>query len=114
MNGLKSFGCRIKSSDVGRTMSRSPPELYFDEDMDENDFCVCGGVNTPGTECAKFNIAGDGEKGLQQTADYADSCGAAQAHLLIFDRHSDNSWDDKIWHQPQHQVGERVIEVWGA
>jgi len=39
------------------------------------------------------------EKGLKQTADYADHCGADEAHLLIFDRHSDTAWSEKIWHQ---------------
>jgi len=53
------------------------------------------------------------EKGIQQTADYADQCGADQAHLLIFDRRSEVDWQDKIWQSSQHQVGERTIHIWG-
>ncbi|MEL6721997.1 MAG: AAA-like domain-containing protein [Pseudomonadota bacterium] len=50
--------------------------------------------------------------GLLQTADYATQCGAEEAHLLIFDRRADVSWDDKIWHQTKHQ-DHRTITVWG-
>ncbi len=50
--------------------------------------------------------------GLPQTADYAARCGADEMHLLIFDRRTDISWDDKIWHQTKHQ-DHRTITVWG-
>ncbi|MEM6406401.1 MAG: AAA family ATPase [Pseudomonadota bacterium] len=50
--------------------------------------------------------------GLLQTADYATQCRADEAHLLIFDRRADVSWDDKIWHQTRHQ-DHRTITVWG-
>jgi hypothetical protein len=50
--------------------------------------------------------------GLEQTAGYADQCGADSAHLLIFDRDPATPWDDKVYRQ-QHRWGERVIEVWG-
>ncbi|MEL6710334.1 MAG: AAA family ATPase [Pseudomonadota bacterium] len=50
--------------------------------------------------------------GLPQTADYAARCGADDRHLLIFDRRTEVSWDDKIWHQIKHQ-GRRTITVWG-
>ncbi len=52
------------------------------------------------------------QKGLVQTADYAARCGADEAHLLIFDRRPETTWDEKIWHKPAHQdTGE--IAVWG-
>jgi len=59
------------------------------------------------------NLENTIEKGLSQTADYADTCGADEAHLLIFDRHSDKIWDDKIWYRPQCKIGNRMIDVWG-
>jgi hypothetical protein len=53
------------------------------------------------------------EKGLAQTAEYADSLGATQAHLIIFNRDIDLDWDDKIWHK-QANFGSQVIDVWGC
>ncbi|MDR0703114.1 MAG: hypothetical protein LBF61_12080, partial [Azoarcus sp.] len=53
------------------------------------------------------------EQGLAQTADYAASVGADEAHLVIFDRAPDKSWDGKIWRREERQ-GERAITVWGA
>jgi hypothetical protein len=52
-------------------------------------------------------------EGLAQTADYASRCGAAEAHLMIFDRTPGKSWDERIW-QRQEAVGGRSIGVWGA
>lgn len=53
------------------------------------------------------------EKGLQQTADYADKMGASEAHLVIFNRDPKTSWDDKIWQQ-ELEYQRRVIGVWGC
>ncbi|MCF8210352.1 MAG: AAA-like domain-containing protein [Rhodoferax sp.] len=50
--------------------------------------------------------------GLDQTARYADQCGADSAHLLIFDRDPGVSWDDKIYRE-EHTQGQRTISVWG-
>ena len=52
------------------------------------------------------------EIGLPQTAEYADYCGADEAHLLIFDRHSEITWEEKIWCRNVQQ-GTRNIIVWG-
>ncbi|MEL6711207.1 MAG: ATP-binding protein, partial [Pseudomonadota bacterium] len=54
----------------------------------------------------------DVTRGLQQTAAYADQCGATEAHLLMFDRRPDIAWQDRIWHQ-EHAEGNRQITVWG-
>ena len=51
-------------------------------------------------------------EGLAQTADYADRCGAQEAHVLIFDRTPGRTWDEKIWRRTQGQDG-RSITVWG-
>lgn len=50
--------------------------------------------------------------GLAQTADYADKAGADEAYLIIFDRRSNISWDERIW-QRQESAGARSIAVWG-
>ncbi len=50
--------------------------------------------------------------GLPQTADYAERCGADEAHLLIFDRRPSVSWEDKIWHDTAHQ-NNHAITLWG-
>ncbi|CAK0738245.1 AAA family ATPase [Gammaproteobacteria bacterium] len=52
-------------------------------------------------------------EGIEQTADYADRCGADEAHLLIFDRRAGMSWDERIW-QRQESHEKRMITVWGA
>ncbi len=52
-------------------------------------------------------------QGLEQTADYADSFKADEAHLVIFNRDPDVSWDEKIWQRPETR-GTRTIRVWGA
>ncbi|MDP2433627.1 MAG: ATP-binding protein, partial [Pseudomonadota bacterium] len=53
------------------------------------------------------------DKGLEQTADYADKCRADEAHLVLFNRNPNVSWDDKTWRRTQEHQG-RIIEVWGA
>ncbi|EIJ36144.1 AAA family ATPase [Thiothrix nivea] len=52
-------------------------------------------------------------EGLEQTASYADQCGADEAHLLIFDRRPETAWDARIW-QRAELYGTRQIGVWGA
>ena len=50
--------------------------------------------------------------GLPQTAGYAATCGADEAHLLIFDRSSKKPWSKKIWKRSEAVDG-RVVQVWG-
>ncbi len=50
--------------------------------------------------------------GLPQIIDYAASCGAEEAHLVIFDRSVEKVWDDKIWERVEVIDG-RTIQVWG-
>ncbi|MCL2059265.1 MAG: hypothetical protein FWH01_09465 [Oscillospiraceae bacterium] len=52
-------------------------------------------------------------KGLEQTADYARRAGATDAHLMIFDRDPERTWDEKIWRRDESFAG-LVITVWGA
>lgn len=51
--------------------------------------------------------------GLTQTADYANACGADEAHLVIFDRRPDITWDAKIWRRTETCHG-RTVQLWGA
>lgn len=51
--------------------------------------------------------------GLEQTADYCARVGADEAHLIIFNRSPDISWDEKIWQRDGEYQG-RVISLWGA
>jgi hypothetical protein len=51
--------------------------------------------------------------GLRQTWEYADRCGAEEAHLVIFDRTPDKSWEEKIFRREESWRG-RAIMVWGV
>ena len=50
--------------------------------------------------------------GLAQTSCYASSCGADEAHLLIFDRSTKKPWSKKIWKKSE-MVDGRAVLVWG-
>lgn len=54
------------------------------------------------------------EKGLEQTARYMDRCGGTvnEGHFILFDRHPNRPWDEKLWHYRREYNG-REIEVWG-
>jgi len=51
-------------------------------------------------------------EGVAQTWAYADRCGAAEAHLVIFDRTPGKPWEEKIFHREQ-LFQDRLITVWG-
>jgi len=53
------------------------------------------------------------ETGLPQTVDYARQCGAAEAHLLIFDRRPESDWNERVWQQARVHAG-YAVQVWGA
>jgi hypothetical protein len=65
-------------------------------------------VNGGGRIAREYGLAA----GLEQTARYADQCGADSAHLLIFDRDPAVEWDAKVYRE-QHTQGARSISVWG-
>ena len=51
-------------------------------------------------------------EGLSQTRAYMDRCGAAEAHLVVFDRTADKPWEQKLFRRDV--VEESVpITVWG-
>ena len=51
-------------------------------------------------------------EGLPQTAGYAATCGADEAHLVIFDRTGEKDWDERIWERVE-EVDGRTVRVWG-
>ena len=52
-------------------------------------------------------------EGLEQTAEYMDSCDAEAGHLVIFDRREDKRWDDKVFHFRRASISGVEIDVWG-
>ncbi len=52
------------------------------------------------------------EQGLAQTWEYADWCGAEEAHLVIFDRTAGKPWEEKLFRREESYQGRRVV-VWG-
>lgn len=51
-------------------------------------------------------------EGLRQTAEYADRCGSNEAHLIIFDRRADKTWEEKIFLKTESFEGKN-IKIWG-
>ena len=54
--------------------------------------------------------------GIIQTADYAQRCGADEAHLVIFDRRPNSPWENRIWQKEVSSGLSTVstITVWGS
>mgnify|MGYP003378602386 CR=1 FL=1 len=53
------------------------------------------------------------KEGLAQTANYAQRCGADEAHLVIFDRRANKPWSKRIWRN-NAVFDDVAIGVWGA
>jgi hypothetical protein len=49
---------------------------------------------------------------LPQTAEYADTCRADEAHILLFDVRAGRTWDEKITRETAAHAG-REMAVWG-
>ena len=52
-------------------------------------------------------------EGVEQTAGYMDRCGAAEGHLVVFDRREGRSWDEKAFRESRTTEGGVQVEVWG-
>lgn len=52
------------------------------------------------------------KQGLEQTYSYMDKTGSEIAHLIIFDRSKDKSWDEKIFRKEESYQGKTIV-VWG-
>ena len=53
------------------------------------------------------------EQGLLQIAEYMDRTGADDAHLVIFDRRADISWDNKVFERQAATADGRPVSIWG-
>ena len=51
-------------------------------------------------------------EGLAQTRAYMDRCGAAEGHLVVFDRTEGRSWEEKVFRRDEAEGGVPVT-VWG-
>jgi hypothetical protein len=51
-------------------------------------------------------------QGLLQTAAYSNKIGTTDAHLVIFDRRPEVSWDEKIFREERTYADKRIV-VWG-
>ena len=51
-------------------------------------------------------------QGLDQVRAYMDRCAAGEGHLVIFDRSTGKSWNDKVFRRERSVDGRRVT-VWG-
>jgi hypothetical protein len=49
---------------------------------------------------------------LDQTFEYMVRCNADEAHLVIFDRDPQRSWDEKVFMRDM-EIKDRKIRVWG-
>jgi hypothetical protein len=52
------------------------------------------------------------KEGLPQTAGYAETCGADEAHFIVFDRSGEKKWEECIWERVE-VVNGCTIQVWG-
>ncbi|MCX6672554.1 MAG: ATP-binding protein, partial [Methanothrix sp.] len=52
------------------------------------------------------------QEGLAQVREYVDRCGAAQAHLVVFDRTPGKPWSRKIFRKKEKGI-ELAIGIWG-
>ena len=50
--------------------------------------------------------------GLEQTQEYMDPCGTAEGHLVIFDRTSGKTWEDKPFRR-RETARDTPIQGWG-
>jgi hypothetical protein len=53
------------------------------------------------------------ERGLAQTAEYMDKCGAAEGHLVCFDRSANRTWEEKIFTRTATHA-RHTIHIWGV
>jgi hypothetical protein len=51
-------------------------------------------------------------EGILQTDGYAATCGADEAHLIVFDRSEQKEWDERIWERVEGVSGRRIW-IWG-
>ncbi|MEM7277783.1 MAG: ATP-binding protein, partial [Pseudomonadota bacterium] len=60
----------------------------------------------------KRSVESTMNQGLEQTAQYMDTRGATEGHLILFDRREGKSWDERIWTKQQTAPDGKNITVW--
>ncbi|MEM7494969.1 MAG: ATP-binding protein [Myxococcota bacterium] len=60
----------------------------------------------------KRSVESTMNRGLEQTAQYMDTCGATEGHLILFDRRDGKSWDERIWTKQETAPDGKNITVW--
>ena len=60
----------------------------------------------------RFQYREAGPQGLTQTRAYMERCGAAEGHLVVFDRTEGTSWDRKMFRR-EETAGGPPVTVWG-
>lgn len=61
----------------------------------------------------RYSLEKSIEKGLEQTAAYMDKCGAPTGHLVVFDRRTDVTWEEKIFRAEKSFAGKNIM-LWGC
>ena len=52
-------------------------------------------------------------EGVEQTAAYMDRCEAEGGHLIVFDRSTEHSWDEKVFRDSRTAESGVEVAVWG-
>ncbi|MEM7495112.1 MAG: hypothetical protein AAF471_03045, partial [Myxococcota bacterium] len=60
----------------------------------------------------KRSVESTMNQGLEQTAQYMDTCGATEGHLVLFDRREGKSWDERVWVKHETAPDGKNITVW--
>lgn len=94
-------------------LGRKRTDLYIEWPLDE-ELGFHGEVQRVVVELKLLHkgLAATLTEGLEQTAGYADQCGARELYLIIFDRNPNVPWEEKIWQRQESWQG-REIGVWG-
>ncbi len=93
------------------------PRYYETRDRPKNRLCIKGDLGS--TEHLNLSLdflnallEATLAEGLEQTAGYADLCGAAEQYLIIFDRRPETPWETKTWQRNEVWQG-KTLGVWG-
>jgi len=73
------------------------------------DLCVVYGEHKYPIELKLLQNVRSREKSLEQISEYMDKCGSDTGWLVIFDRDTGKSWDDKIYTDKESIDGKRII-----
>ena len=73
------------------------------------DLCIDYGERKYPIELKLLHNIRNYENALSQIAEYADKCGSDSGWLVIFDRDTKKSWDDKIYVKEENLNGKRIF-----